>query len=53
MDGLILTKQDQVILDKILRRKSYYEKRYNIKLTDDIIKQSFLMEKQMIVELYK
>ena len=53
MDGLILTKQDKVILDKILRRKSYYEKRYNIKLSDDIIKQSFLMEKQMIVELYK
>lgn len=53
MDGLILTKQDKVILDKILRRKSYYERKYNIKLTDDIIKQSFLLEKQMIVELYK
>jgi hypothetical protein len=53
MDGLILNKQDQRILEKILKRKSFYEKKYNIILTDDIIKKSFLLEKQMLVELYK
>lgn len=53
MNGLILTKQDQSDLEKILKRKSFYERKFNIILTDDIIKQSFLLEKQMIVELYK
>ena len=53
MDCLILSKQDEVIFNKILKRKSFYEKKYNVILTDDIIKQSFLLEKQMIVELYK
>ena len=53
MDCLILSKQDEVIFNKILKRKSIYEKKYNVILTDDIIKQSFILEKQMIVELYK